>query len=273
MTGQTISHSEVLDKLGVGGMGAVYKARDTQLDRFVALKAILPGKVIGEDSKQRFVQEARAASALDHPNIITIYEISAANGVDFMTMEFLQGRALDRVIGRKGLTWPEALKHAVQIADALAAAHAAGIVHRDLKPGNVMITDKGLVKVLDFGLAKLIEPAHRDESEVTQTMQLAEAPRTEGSLRRVASDGCSCSKQRGVPRHARCEFHRQLSAGSSLRSAHVAQQSGFCSCFGAHSFSRYRRKHSRLQRHRRGVVPQAAVCRARAPGYLATEVP
>ena len=182
MTGQTISHYEVLEKLGEGGMGAVYKARDTELDRFVALKAILPGKVIREDSKQRFVQEARAASALNHPNIITIYEISSAHGVDFMTMEFIRGRTLDRVIGRKGLAWPEALKHAVQIADALAAAHAVGIVHRDLKPGNVMITDKGLVKVLDFGLAKLIEPPHRDESEVTQTMQLAQAPRTEEGM-------------------------------------------------------------------------------------------
>src|SRR5258707_3345443 len=124
MTGQSISHYEVLEKLGEGGMGAVYKARDKQLDRFVALKVLLPGKGIGEDRKRRFVQEARAASALNHPNIITIYEISAANGVDFMVMEFVRGRSLYQVIGRKGLAWVEALKYAVQIADALSAAHA-----------------------------------------------------------------------------------------------------------------------------------------------------
>src|SRR5579872_4187489 len=164
MVGQSLSHYEILEKLGEGGMGAVYKARDTLLDRFVALKVLLSGRVIGEDRRARFVQEARAASALNHPNIITIYEIASAAGVDFISMEFIRGRTLDQVFGRKGLHCAEALKYAVQIADALAAAHAAGIVHRDLKPANIMINDKGFVKVLDFGLAKLIEPAHPDES-------------------------------------------------------------------------------------------------------------
>jgi serine/threonine protein kinase len=182
MIGQSISHYEILEKLGQGGMGVVYKARDTQLHRLVALKVLLPGKVIGEDHKRRFVQEARAASALNHPNIITIYEISASHGVDFMTMEFVQGRTLDQVIGRKGLNCPEALRYSVQIADALAAAHAVGIVHRDLKPGNIMITERSLVKVLDFGLAKLTEPARPDVSETTQTMTPEQAPHTAEGL-------------------------------------------------------------------------------------------
>src|SRR5437667_4513665 len=154
MTGRAISHYEVLDKLGEGGMGVVYKARDTRLDRFVALKVLPTGKVANPDRKRRFVQEAKAASALNNPHIITIYDIDQAEGVDFIAMEFVPGKALDQLIPRKGLRLNDALKYAIQIADALAAAHAAGIVHRDLKPGNVMVNDSGQVKVLDFGLAK-----------------------------------------------------------------------------------------------------------------------
>ncbi len=127
--------------------------------------------------KERFVQEARAASALNHPNIITIYEIDAAEGVDFIAMEFVDGKTLDQLIGRKGLPLAEALRYAVQIADALASAHAAGIVHRDLKPANLMVTEKGLVKVLDFGLAKLTETIDSEDDGLTLTA--AGAPRTE----------------------------------------------------------------------------------------------
>ena len=150
---RTISHYEVLEKLGEGGMGVVWKARDTRLDRFVALK-ILPAEKMGDpERKRRFVQEAKAASALNHPNIITIYDIDQADGADFIAMEYVPGKALDQLIPRKGLRLNEAVKYAIQVADALAAAHAAGIVHRDLKPGNVMVNEKGMVKVLDFGLA------------------------------------------------------------------------------------------------------------------------
>ena len=116
-----------------------------------------PEKVADPERKHRFVQEARSASALNHPNIVTVYDIDQADGVDFIAMEYVEGKTLDELIGRKGLKLNEALKYAVQIADALAKAHAAGIVHRDLKPGNVMVTDDGRVKVLDFGLAKLTE--------------------------------------------------------------------------------------------------------------------
>src|SRR5712691_5453230 len=155
--GKTISHFSILEKLGEGGMGVVYKARDTHLDRFVAIKVLPPEKVADTERKRRFVQEARAASALNHPNIVHIYDIAEADGIQFIAMEYVPGKTLDQVIGRKGLRLNETLKYAVQIADALAQAHAAGIIHRDLKPSNIMVTSDGLVKVLDFGLAKLTE--------------------------------------------------------------------------------------------------------------------
>ena len=159
MIPEVIAHYEVLEKIGEGGMGVVYKARDTHLERFVAIKILPPERIADPERKRRFVQEARAASALNHPNIITVHDIACDAGLDFMVMELVAGKPLDQLIERKGLKLSDALKYGVQIADALAAAHAAGIVHRDLKPGNVMVSEGGQVKVLDFGLAKLAEPA------------------------------------------------------------------------------------------------------------------
>ncbi|MBZ5581416.1 MAG: protein kinase [Acidobacteriia bacterium] len=170
MVGQTLSHYRVLEKLGEGGMGVVYKAFDKRLDRFVALKVLPPGMAGDPNRKFRFVQEAKAASALNHPNIITIHDISFDSGIDFIAMEYVDGKPLDRLIGHKGLRLGDALRYAVQIADALAKAHSAGIVHRDLKPSNIMVTGEGVVKVLDFGLAKLTEPAGAD-SEETRTLK------------------------------------------------------------------------------------------------------
>ena len=158
VVGRTIAHYRVLEKLGQGGMGVVYKARDTHLDRLVALKLLPPEHTADPERKRRFVQEAKAASALNHPHIVTVHDVATADGVDFIVMECVSGRTLGQTIGRKGLKLPDVLRSGTQIASALAAAHEAGIVHRDLKPGNVMITDRGLVKVLDFGLAKLTEP-------------------------------------------------------------------------------------------------------------------
>src|SRR5579872_7301290 len=155
MLGRTLAHYEILEKLGEGGMGAVWKARDTRLDRLVALKVLPAEKLADAERKRRFAQEARAASALNHPHIVTIYEIGESEGIDFIAMEFVPGKALDELIPRRGLRLRDALKYAVEIADALAAAHAARIVHRDLKPGNEMVNESGSVKVLDFGLAKL----------------------------------------------------------------------------------------------------------------------
>ena len=166
VTGRTLSHYQILEKLGEGGMGVVYKARDTHLNRLVAVKVLPPEKVADPQRKARFVQEAKAASALNHPNIIHIYDIDQQDAVDFIVMEYVAGKTLDQVIPRKGMRVSEALKIATQIAGALARAHAAGIVHRDLKPGNVMVDEHGLVKVLDFGLAKLVE---RDAPEDATT--------------------------------------------------------------------------------------------------------
>jgi len=180
ITGQTISHYRVGEKLGAGGMGVVWKARDTRLDRFVALKVLPAAKMRDPERKRRFVQEAKTASALNHPNIITIYDIDQADGADFIAMEFVPGKALDQLIPRKGLRLNETLDYAIEVADALAAAHAAGIVHRDLKPGNVMLNDSGCVKVLDFGLAKLTERGGASEFARTETM--ADVPHTDDGM-------------------------------------------------------------------------------------------
>jgi len=179
LAGQTLLHYRILEKIGEGGMGAVYKAVDTHLDRPVAVKVLPADKVADPERKSRFVQEAKAASALRHPNIVVIHDITSDRGQDFIVMELIEGKSLDELVGRKGLKLGEALAFAVQIADGLAKAHAAGIVHRDLKPTNVMVTADGLVKILDFGLAKLTEEATGPGAGPTLTMGREERPRTE----------------------------------------------------------------------------------------------
>jgi serine/threonine protein kinase len=154
--GSKLGSYEVLSLLGAGGMGEVYRARDTRLGRVVAIKVLPADHMADENRRRRFVQEARAASALNHPNIVTIHEIEFADGNDFIVMEYVPGNTLDAVIPRQGMRLGEVLRIAIPIADAVARAHAAGIVHRDLKPANVMVGPEGAVKVLDFGLAKLI---------------------------------------------------------------------------------------------------------------------
>ena len=167
MIGKRLLHFDILEKLGEGGMGVVYKARDTHLDRLVAIKVLPAEKVADPERRRRFVQEAKAASALNHPNIVTIYDIGQTDGIDFIAMEYVEGKTLDALIPRKGLRLSLALKYAVQVAEALARAHGAGIIHRDLKPSNVMVDEHGLVKVLDFGLAKLTEAAAADAETAT----------------------------------------------------------------------------------------------------------
>src|SRR5580693_7105220 len=157
VVGTTVLQYQLIEKLGSGGMGDVYKAQDTRLNRFVAIK-VLPAKMSTDpERRRRFVQEAQAASALNHPNIITIYDIVTEGDAQFMVMEFVSGTTLHDAITSAGMPVPQVLQYGAQMADALAAAHAAGIIHRDLKPSNVMITRSGLVKVLDFGLAKLTD--------------------------------------------------------------------------------------------------------------------
>ena len=169
MVDRTVLQYQLLEKLGAGGMGEVYKARDTRLNRFVAMK-VLPAGMAGDlEHRRRFVHEAQAASGLNHPNIITIYDIVNDGNTQYMVMEYVSGRTLLELVPKDGLPVPEAIQYAAQMADALGAAHTAGIIHRDLKPANVMITGAGLVKVLDFGLAKLIEGVAGDHFGTTVT--------------------------------------------------------------------------------------------------------
>ena len=183
MIGQTLGHYRIDSKLGEGGMGVVYRAFDTHLDRAVAIKVLRPDAIASPDRKRRFVQEAKSASALNHPGIVHIYDIDSANlpdgPTDFIAMEFVPGKTLDQYIGKSGLSLKDALKYGIQIADALARAHAAGIVHRDLKPANIIVADDGRVKLLDFGLAKLTEVIDGDPEGATATMAAQATPQTE----------------------------------------------------------------------------------------------
>jgi len=182
MIGQALGHYRIEAKLGEGGMGVVYQAFDTHLDRPVAIKILRADATTSLERQRRFVQEAKAASALNHPNIIHIYDISSSGDTDFIAMEFVAGKTLHQLIGKNDLPLKDTLKYSIQIADALARAHSAGIVHRDLKPANIMIDEDGRVKLLDFGLAKLTEKTV-DFEGATATMTAADAPLTEeGSI-------------------------------------------------------------------------------------------
>ena len=174
MVGQTLSHYKILDKLGAGGMGEVYLAKDTTLKRRVALKVLPPELAANQERLERFQREAETLAALDHPNIVHIYSVEEVDGVRFLTMQLVEGKRLSDLIPKSGMALERIFEVAIPLADALAAAHEKGVIHRDLKPGNIMVTEDGRVKVLDFGLAKL-----RPEVEVPEATALPTEPLTE----------------------------------------------------------------------------------------------
>src|SRR3989440_12727501 len=173
MVGKFLRNYKILEKLGVGGQGTVYKATDGKLGRTVVVK-VLPAELTAREANlKRFEREARLASSLDHPNICTIFDLDEAEGHHFIAMQHVEGRNVRQLVNGRPLELQSALRIAIQVADALAVAHARGIIHRDIKAGNIMVTDTGQVKVLDFGLAKLLED-EATQSQTTKRMDLTE---------------------------------------------------------------------------------------------------
>jgi len=182
MVGQSIGHYKILEKLGAGGMGEVYRAEDTTLDREVALKVLPPELAESQERLDRFQREAKTLAALDHPNIVTIHTVEEADGVRFLTMQLVEGKRLSELIPKGGMPLEQIFDIATPLADALAAAHEKGVIHRDLKPANIMITDDGRVKVLNFGLAKLRQETMPEEATELPTEPLTEEGKILGTI-------------------------------------------------------------------------------------------
>lgn len=174
MVGKTILHYRVLKEIGKGGMGVVYKAEDTKLNRTVAIKALGADLIGDEKARARFLREARAASAIDHPNICTVYEVNETEGVMFFVMQYIEGRTLKKLIGGRPLPLDQTIEFALEICDALAEAHRRNVIHRDIKSSNIMLNERNQVRILDFGLAKLIKPSGAVSSDSHHTIELTQ---------------------------------------------------------------------------------------------------
>jgi Tol biopolymer transport system component len=195
VTDRTLGSYQILEQLGSGGMGTVFKARDLRLERFVAIKILREDLAATTTLRQRFVLEAKSASALNHPNIVTIYEFFHHQGKDCLVMEYVAGRTLGAIIPRHGMRVKDALRIATQVAEGLRKAHSAGIVHRDIKPSNIMVPDNGPVKILDFGLAKLTETEKLNDDDSTRTVN----PATEAGVVLGTAAYMSPEQAQGLP--------------------------------------------------------------------------
>ncbi len=209
MIGKTFGHYEILERIGSGGMGEVYRAKDTKLGRDVAIKVLRQELASDPERLRRFEQEARAASALNHPNIIHIYDIGKDGTIPYIAMEYVEGRTLKEMFSQGPLPTENSLKLAIQIAEGLAKAHSIGIIHRDLKPANLMVTEDGYVKILDFGLAKLLHlPSGADSEVETLTKEGTAAGTIMGTVGYMSPE-----QAKGHP----ADFHTdQFSLGSIL---------------------------------------------------------
>ena len=203
MIGRTLKNYVVEDQLGKGGMGVVYRARDTKLDRLVALKVLPPELMRSEERRRRFVQEARAASAVNHPAIAPIYEIGEDGDLTFIAMEYVDGSTLRQLIARGELDVSSAIEVGIQVADALATAHEAGIIHRDIKSDNIMVTKDGHPKILDFGLAKLLDLDTSDDPDATRlnSMGMTQAGMVLGTVAYMSPE-----QARGLPADPRSDM-------------------------------------------------------------------